>query len=975
MRSAPWLAIAAAVVLLALAALPLTLSRRAFKVAQSERATSWMVETSGESEIELTSAPEPQSSYWRKRPSSGSAPLNVAESDSRGGAAPPTAWGSFGNRSAGADSTSTARPNASDDAFDVAAVDPGTTGDWDRGITLAKKPAISWMGTTGLNPDDPSPAEYSPQERRPDSNEILSYQASTDGADDPFAGGEPAAGSAEKRDDSLIASPTASPARTRTTAQADPTADTTPSDQLASLAVPARSVSSEAKFAIAERGQRQASEADAQFGFGGTSLDHSLPAAGRLFGSQPSSPTDPSPLVTELHGGDLALSQSNAEGFQRPSGEPASPSTELQALVRPTNESRVDPPPQPPTLNSPAQPTDSPAATFFGGGAVTAIEDRIANFTSDAGLVTGYRVLDGGSRTPSIEGLDPSAADSERIYPTMDELSYSNMEDTELATAESKPRKARELGGWEAGQPVTGSIGGGGVAGDPRDFSLEERSKRALFNSYAIEAAPGQEEPAAMGDKLAEVAKAELPHTPTLGFDFAWDSQPGAITRFREQPEVVGEAALAAGSRQTRGTDENVVSQSLSEDMRTAPDSHTALRFAKSAVQQEPAAGEGEEVATDDSLELSGELPKVSARYFTGVAGNNGRGSESLNDKISEEARFDDRHGAAVNGHIALDDVAQSDGTVRMLMSDPETVQKQLKEALQVEVSEELARGGVERSSRTRAFGRNVSRGREYDRIRDEETASSNAAGSSSKLAISPESSPVATAASAPDGADRPHEIGSHWYDFDVDSAGRESRPNPQRTPATGEEGEQLTDVLLSKLSAVRESQMTDPTPITAQWAEDATRDDWITDSKSKSKSESLFKSDLAEKLVAAKDAASRYRYEGRKEIAELGDLPAQQPEEASEVRLRTKTAPDLSLETVTSAEPFSTFSLNVSDVSFKLARTALLENSSFPDSAKVRRRGVRQRLRLRGSLRPPCARRLPATSISRHTRSYSSAT
>jgi len=926
-RSAPWLAIAAAVVLLALAALPLTLSRRAFKVAQSERATGLMVETRGESEIETqtTSAPERQSSYWRKRPSSGSAPLTVAESDSRGGAAPPTTWGRFGNRNAGG--STTARPDTSDDAFDVAAVDPGTTGDWDQGITLAKKPAISWNGTTGLSPDDPSPAEFSLQEHRPDSTEILSYRPSTDHADDPFAGGEPAAGSGEKRDDSLIASTTASPTRTRTTALADPPADTAPSDQFASLAVPAPSVSFEAKFAIVEQtveefgeiaqrgqGQGQASEADAYFGFGGTSLDRPMPAAGRLFGRQPSSPADPSPLVTELHGSELALSQSIAEESQLPTGEPASPSTELQALVRPTTESRVDLSPQPPTLNSPVQPTDSPTATFFAGGAITAIEDRAANFTSDAGLVTGYGVLDGGSGTPSIEGLDPSAAGTERSDSTRDELSGSDMEDMDLAAAELEPRKARELEGWEAGEPVTGSIGGGGgVAGAPRDFSWEKRSKRALFDGHAIEAAPGQEEPAAKGDKLAEVAKAqlphpptplialrssshkvaELPHTPTLGVDFAWDSQPGGITRSREPSEAVGEAELAPGSRQTRGTDENVVAQPMFEEMWTAPDSRPALRFAENAVPQGLAAGEGEEVATDESLELIPELARGSERAFTGVAGSSGRGTESLNEKFSKHERFDEQHGAAVNGHIALDDVALSDGTVRRLMSDSnerlEMVQEKLEDARQIEDSEALARSDGEPSSRTRT--------------------------------------------PAPDGVDRPQGIGSHWYDFDVDSAGREFRPNPQRTPAGGEEVEQLTTVLPSNLSSVRGSQVTDLTQKTPQWAENATRDDWITDSKS----ESIFKSDLAENLVAAKDATPRYRFEGRKEIAELGDLPAQQPEEESKVRLRTKAAPDLSLETVTSAEPFSTFSLNVSDVSFKLARTALLENSSFPDSSKVR--------------------------------------
>lgn len=41
--------------------------------------------------------------------------------------------------------------------------------------------------------------------------------------------------------------------------------------------------------------------------------------------------------------------------------------------------------------------------------------------------------------------------------------------------------------------------------------------------------------------------------------------------------------------------------------------------------------------------------------------------------------------------------------------------------------------------------------------------------------------------------------------------------------------------------------------------------------------------------------------------------------------------------ETLTSDEPFSTFSLHVSDVSFKLAQAALLENSEWPEAEKIR--------------------------------------
>ncbi len=49
---------------------------------------------------------------------------------------------------------------------------------------------------------------------------------------------------------------------------------------------------------------------------------------------------------------------------------------------------------------------------------------------------------------------------------------------------------------------------------------------------------------------------------------------------------------------------------------------------------------------------------------------------------------------------------------------------------------------------------------------------------------------------------------------------------------------------------------------------------------------------------------------------------------------LTPKALPD---ETITAAEPFSTFSLNVADVSFKLAKQALLEKGRWPDAAKVR--------------------------------------
>ena len=56
-----------------------------------------------------------------------------------------------------------------------------------------------------------------------------------------------------------------------------------------------------------------------------------------------------------------------------------------------------------------------------------------------------------------------------------------------------------------------------------------------------------------------------------------------------------------------------------------------------------------------------------------------------------------------------------------------------------------------------------------------------------------------------------------------------------------------------------------------------------------------------------------------------------------------TETAPgqlkiaDLTLEKIVRKEPFSTFSLHVSDVSFKLAKTSLLEKSQWPSAEKIR--------------------------------------
>ncbi|MCP5536840.1 MAG: von Willebrand factor type A domain-containing protein [Akkermansiaceae bacterium] len=62
--------------------------------------------------------------------------------------------------------------------------------------------------------------------------------------------------------------------------------------------------------------------------------------------------------------------------------------------------------------------------------------------------------------------------------------------------------------------------------------------------------------------------------------------------------------------------------------------------------------------------------------------------------------------------------------------------------------------------------------------------------------------------------------------------------------------------------------------------------------------------------------------------------MPSSRPTTTTPSPVTPKALPD---ETTTAATPFSTFSLNVADVSFKLAKVALLENGQWPDAAKVR--------------------------------------
>lgn len=90
----------------------------------------------------------------------------------------------------------------------------------------------------------------------------------------------------------------------------------------------------------------------------------------------------------------------------------------------------------------------------------------------------------------------------------------------------------------------------------------------------------------------------------------------------------------------------------------------------------------------------------------------------------------------------------------------------------------------------------------------------------------------------------------------------------------------------------------------------------------------------LRKEYETAQGVKDQMQIEYDKERVKLGDSVRPSKEKTIAPRERPKPLPE---ETLTRAAPFSTFSLNVSDVSFKLARVALLEKGEWPDAAKVR--------------------------------------
>ena len=82
-----------------------------------------------------------------------------------------------------------------------------------------------------------------------------------------------------------------------------------------------------------------------------------------------------------------------------------------------------------------------------------------------------------------------------------------------------------------------------------------------------------------------------------------------------------------------------------------------------------------------------------------------------------------------------------------------------------------------------------------------------------------------------------------------------------------------------------------------------------------------------------------RKEYQLAKEAKEKIEAKYKELQKKSDTQkeLKPRQLKPLPDEILTRAQPFSTFSLNVSDVSFKLAKASLLEKGQWPDAAKVR--------------------------------------
>ncbi|MGI9240570.1 MAG: VWA domain-containing protein, partial [Verrucomicrobiales bacterium] len=881
------------------------------------------------------------------RPASSLESLAQVDSDSKNGKESPATWGRFGNVAAWREPEVAEKAVAHDSFF----VDPGSSDGWEQGISLAKKPQI-------VTDEGRSVASFAVTSEPSQLNFVADggMTPAINGAlnNDPSSPQQWGA-----KTDAALPSPALRSPRGSASPEAAATleynAGTAGTDRLASAAVTAPVAYGEefVEFdqtipqpeALGEIAQVETDSAsDEGFVSGGTKAYYKMPAGGRRFRAK-TAPTDPPSPPTE----DLAL---DLVEQIRPAGDSEAKReavTKEQLAHTFEDQSRpaiglgmeVTPPPAPePIAELFATVPDPPV---YAGGVAVPVDESARGFVSASGVATGFSMLDKFA-APETSSTSPASSD--------DPFS-SEAEGMDLAEVNSLRLQSQIYSEGEHGDVVAGisggGFGGGGIGGGGGRVGPQQESQQALGQEVAQQRALYDHFARDFGKDGAETA-AGTPFVSTITADFGWDSQPGLVTSLREasteeeptamhwaMPAPVERATRLAGDRVTQEADAGVAIQPGFGASIPGSESILSRRLVEAEISQY--GSEQDEAKLVEVLKSTKELAKADQFSVSTNGKVRGLGTLSLGD--DERSR---EHLAPFGDSLA--DAGNVDGTVRMLSlagqidgeDNSATVEQRLAAALQTEESEEeekeVTRGG---QVNTR-FAADTS----YDRKLALPEVNGRWEAGDAILGLS-DAAAVASGGSEVAEANRPEGTESSWYDFDVDTPGKEVTGLAARNLIAGEGQDGLDIAGAVEIEELREKKFADFTganfsrssrstatvaePVTGAIVVDSKREEAVAEAQPL----------IEESLTVANERVSALRSETRKQSSDKSGEQAQLGKLAASKSKRAKVKPDLSLETLTSAEPFSTFSLNVSDVSFKLAKTALLENNSFPDSTKVR--------------------------------------
>ena len=778
--------------------------------------------------------------------------------------------------------------------------DPGTSGDWDRGIAPAN-------GQTRILAEAKSDRLYT-------SVEEIQYLDRP--SDDPFGGMPDSAASGEKYFGTETRASSASSRDRHAAALGDRNgdADGFAGRELASRAKPPAST-------IFEAGDSLSDVPMFRKGDPGPIVSDPEIASVRseALATTPAEPDDSGQQAGAVE----------AAGFS-PDGTRVAVDASRPAIAR---EWEFTPPP-PPSVASNF--SDLPELIAKPGEQSVALGLGSNETIAESDAATGFAVANGATELATELKRSGEPAPSELASEHFD----SEMEGMQLAQTETGKADGSDFGNSENSGTASG-LGGGAAGGagsttnrrgtDGEDRFGRDSSERRFFT------VPRSSAPQAAVDKLSELASAEIPATESLAADFAWDSQPGAITPLSDGPRT---AAVEENLKQKLAT---------WAKLESGPDASASLFFGGGTEEYLADTKELRGRASEeqkDSLSIAPQDPRRFAKIPTTTTAVGERSSAS---GATEET--DSKDGLALQdnsqpgGNPAADD-GLSDGTVRLLPSDSASAPMALNNILGFAESDGASVRGGEQPSKDRAAGK--ASNRELDAPDPfAVTEHWEYSGAATGFGIVADNAPNAAGGSGLTLDALADETASNWYDFDTAQTPASKEDSPQAQPETatpeltdrwtGTHSNLFEDARDSKLAALYgEASLEDApalVPSSGSIAMNATRDQAVAEAPVTLEPLSLALdsatggSQVTAEFAPAADLIEELE-EARKEISK---------ENASSKPSRAKAEPDLSMETLTSDEPFSTFSLNVSDVSFKLARTALLDNNSFPDGAKVR--------------------------------------